>query len=125
VELSGGEVLRKGSIEDFKELGRLAEVIEIEDEVLDDPPLAEGPENEANTLRDNQTFLCENPGTKGKLIELEARAEGRVSWRTYLTYIRAAGIISWIFTILLMLLIRVINIGNQVILWRFSDFQKY
>jgi hypothetical protein len=49
-----------------------------------------------------------------KLIEDEARAEGSVSMRVYLTYIRAAGIICWILTLVLMLLIRLINIGDQV-----------
>lgn len=49
-----------------------------------------------------------------KLIEEEARAEGRVSMRVYLTYIHAAGVICWILTLLIMFLIRLINIGNQV-----------
>jgi len=111
VELSRGEVLRNGAIQDFKDLGQLTEIVEAEDEVPEDPPLVQGPENEADT---DQQFQDQSRATRGKLIEVEARAEGRVLWRTYITYVRAAGLVSWILTILLMLLIRAINIGNQV-----------
>ena len=115
VELSHGEVLRQGSIQDFEE-AQLADIVEAEDEVPKDPPLVEGPENEADTVQASLNSQDKSQGNRGKLIEVEARAEGRVSWRTYMTYIRAAGIISWVLTILLMLLIRAINIGNQVTL---------
>jgi len=114
VELSHGKVLRKGSIQDFEDLGQLAEIVEAEDEVAINPPLIVSPENEADVVQDHAKVQEEDRRIKGKLIEVEARAEGRVSWFTYVTYIRAAGIISWILTILLMLLIRAINIGNQV-----------
>lgn len=114
VELSNGEVLRKGSIKDFEDLGQLSEIVEAEDEVPEDPPSTIGPENEADTTKDSPQTNDKDRAIKGKLIEVEGRAEGRVSWRTYMTYIQAAGIISWILTIMLMLLIRAINIGNQV-----------
>jgi hypothetical protein len=88
--------------------------VEAEDEVPENPVAVEGPANEADTVQDGRKLQDEDRAIKGKLIEVEARAEGRVSWLTYVTYIRAAGTISWILTILLMLLIRAINIGNQV-----------
>ncbi len=50
----------------------------------------------------------------GKLIDEEARAEGRVSLRTYWTYIKAAGIVCWVFTFAFMVLIRFIQVGQQV-----------
>ncbi|XP_006460356.1 hypothetical protein AGABI2DRAFT_203369 [Agaricus bisporus var. bisporus H97] len=56
-----------------------------------------------------------------KLIEEEARAEGRVSMRVYLTYIHAAGVICWILTLLIMFLIRLINIGNQLFLAKWGE----
>jgi hypothetical protein len=117
VELSYGAIIRQGTIQDFQDLGQLTALVEAENEVPEDPPLVEGPENEADVVKDDQQPLDDSRGTKGKLIEVEARAEGRVLWRTYMTYIRAAGIVSWVLTILLMLLIRAINIGNQVNLY--------
>jgi ABC-type methionine transport system ATPase subunit len=112
VELSHGEVLRKGSIQEFEDLGQLAEA-EVEDNVPE-APHDEELENEADTVQNGQRLQDVDRAIKGKLIEVEARAEGRVSWLTYITYIRAAGIFSWILTVLLMLFIRAINIGNQV-----------
>jgi hypothetical protein len=117
VELSYGAIIRQGTIQDFQDLGQLTALVEAANEVPEDPPLVEGPENEADVVKDDQQPLDDNRGTKGRLIEVEARAEGRVLWRTYMTYIRAAGIVSWVLTILLMLLIRAINIGNQVNLY--------
>lgn len=116
VELSYGAIIRKGTIQDFQDLGQLTELVEAENEVPEDPSLVEGPENEADVVKNDQQPLDDNR-TKGKLIEVEARAEGRVLWQTYMTYIRAAGIVSWVLTIILMLLIRAINIGNQVHLY--------
>ncbi|KAE9409119.1 P-loop containing nucleoside triphosphate hydrolase protein [Gymnopus androsaceus JB14] len=100
----------------------LQKVIEIEDEPFlsedrEDLPLP-AQENEADALQSNVQTLREQPllSKDGKLIEVEARAEGRVSLKTYITYIKAAGTMSWIVTFLLMLAIRFINIGNQVFL---------
>lgn len=113
VELSRGEILRKGFVRDFEDLGQLQEIVEAENEATEETLLpTEGPENEADTIPKSYKN-SDNQGSKGKLIEIETRAEGRVSWLTYWTYIRAAGIICWIFTLLLMVLIRAINIGNQ------------
>lgn len=49
-----------------------------------------------------------------KLVEAEVRAEGRVPFRTYCIYIKAVGLVSRASTVVLMLMIRMINIGNQV-----------
>lgn len=118
VELSKGEILRQGSIHEFEDLGQLDEIVEAEDEPLGSPISVEAPENEADSIT---KAIEEKKGIKGRLVEIETRAEGRVSWRTYLTYIRAAGIMSWILTIFLMLLIRAIDIGNQVITTSLTD----
>jgi ABC-type multidrug transport system ATPase subunit len=115
VELAEGQVLRQGTIKSFKESGILQKVVETEDQGFQDPEdeTTVPAENEAD-LDAQEVELVERKRSDGKLIEAEARAEGRVSWRTYLTYIRAAGLSSWILTLFLMLLIRLINIGNQV-----------
>ncbi|KAG9045107.1 hypothetical protein FS842_001253 [Serendipita sp. 407] len=57
----------------------------------------------------------------GKLVDEEARAEGRVSWRTYKTYIQAAGYWSWGAAFLLMIQIRGINILNQFYLSKWGE----
>ncbi|KAF8832014.1 hypothetical protein HHX47_DHR1001186 [Lentinula edodes] len=119
VELSHGGVIRKGRIQEIEEKV-LQKVIEIEDKPFtaedhDDLPVPEEM-NEADVLHDSRKLHRKHPfkSKDGKLVEAEARAEGRVSLKTYLTYIRAAGIMSWVFTLLLMLAIRAINIGNQM-----------
>ncbi|THV07466.1 P-loop containing nucleoside triphosphate hydrolase protein [Dendrothele bispora CBS 962.96] len=123
VELHRGSVLRHGPIEGF-EAKVLQEVIETEDEpfVSEDPEPTpnERQENEADALPKHSRFKSGSKAN-GKLIEAEARAEGRVSIHTYMTYIRAAGIFSWVLTVLLMLLIRAINILNQVFLAAWGD----
>ncbi|KAJ7170194.1 pleiotropic drug resistance ABC transporter [Mycena filopes] len=117
VELDQGSVLRQGTIKSFEESGILQKVVETEDRGFQDPPedIAVPADNEADSVSPEVAPVTQ-VRSNGKLIEAEARAEGRVSWRTYMTYIRAAGLSSWILTILLMLLIRLINIGNQVFL---------
>ncbi|KAK7465464.1 hypothetical protein VKT23_005441 [Stygiomarasmius scandens] len=122
VELSRGSVIRHGPIEGFEE-NVLREVIETEDEPFMEPEPATQTgqqENEADALPKHRKFKSGSQAN-GKLIEAEARAEGRVSIRTYITYIRAAGVLSWLVTFLLMLLIRGINILNQVFLAAWGD----
>ncbi|KAF7347593.1 P-loop containing nucleoside triphosphate hydrolase protein [Mycena venus] len=122
VELTqGGRVLRHGTIKSLEESGILQKVVETEDHGFEEPEeevIAVPAENEADSVVPE---VVKKARGNGKLIEAEARAEGRVSWRTYMTYIRAAGISSWILTLFLMLLIRLVNIGNQVFLAQWGE----
>ncbi|KAF9469837.1 P-loop containing nucleoside triphosphate hydrolase protein [Collybia nuda] len=119
VELSHGEVLHQGTIEELQQFGLLQNVIAREDE----PPIQvqdpQTPDNEADG--DGVDVRVSKKLGSGKLVDAESRAEGRVSWRTYITYIRATGFFSWFLTVVLMLLIRFINIGNQVFLARWGE----
>lgn len=133
VELFQGSVRRFGSVEELRKSGYLKEVIEREDLVPEayqsfhefpaisseqrptpdnEPDLLAGtpPEREVASPVLNQ----EQSRKKGKLVEAEKRAEGRVSYRTYLTYIRAAGVWTWMVTVFLMVFIRLITVANQV-----------
>jgi ABC-type multidrug transport system ATPase subunit len=111
VELSRGKVLRHGSVQELRQQGVLDEVVKTEDVVVDE----ESAEPEAVLLNEADIGDVQKVGnTNGKLIEAEARAEGRVSFRTYVTYIRAAGIWAWFVTLFLMIAIRLINVANQV-----------
>ncbi|KAK1234881.1 hypothetical protein PQX77_001975 [Marasmius sp. AFHP31] len=119
VELSHGKVIRQGRIDSFEQR-ELQKVIETEDEpFMEEEPveakpvlveLNEADEQDAPAIKRTED---DSKRTKGKLVEVEARAEGRVSIHTYMTYIRAAGVWSWLMTLVLMLLIRGITIGNQ------------
>lgn len=116
LELSHGAVVRSDSVQTLKETGALEQVIQDEDDPTfpaeeEMPPAAE---NEADALLKDAKKGPPRPIVGGKLIEVEARAEGRVSMRTYLTYIHAAGVFSWILTLAVMVLIRFINISVQV-----------
>ena len=133
VELFQGSVRRFGPIEELRKSGYLKEVIEREDLAPEayqsfhefptisseqkptsdnDPDLLAGtpPEREVDS-----PVLDQGPSRKkGKLIEVEKRAEGRVSYRTYWTYIRAAGVWTWMVTVFLMIFIRLVTVANQV-----------
>lgn len=115
VELANGQVLRQGTPRDLSHFGMLKQMVVDEDKVQPDPlPPSMARRNEA----DEQVVHTHPIGKKssdGKLIEKEARAEGRISYRTYLTYLRAAKLSSWIITFLLMLSIRALDIAQQVV----------
>jgi hypothetical protein len=66
------------------------------------------PEREVTSPVLNQ----EQSRKKGKLIEAEKRAEGRVSYTTYWTYVRAAGIWTWMVTVFLMIFIRLVTVAQ-------------
>jgi hypothetical protein len=115
LEIENGTILHQGTIPELEERGLLVKVSEAQEEPFSDPqPLERKAFNEADILPDGTMQPEKRQLSDGKLIEVEARAEGRVSVRSYVTYIRAAGIPAWIFTIVLLLVIRAINIGNQV-----------
>ncbi|KAJ7193321.1 pleiotropic drug resistance ABC transporter [Mycena pura] len=122
VELAQGRVLRQGTVESFEASGILQKVVEAEDQPFhEQQDIVPAPvDNEADSLS-TEIEPVKRTLSNGKLIEAEARAEGRVSLRTYMTYIRAAGNLSWLLTLLLMLLIRFINIGNQVFLAKWGE----
>jgi hypothetical protein len=114
VEINEGTILHQGSIPEMEERGLLVKVLEAEKEPFSDPqPPDRKTFKEADILPDG-IGQPQKQLSDGKLIEVEARAEGRVSVRSYVTYIRAAGLPAWFFTIVLLLVIRAINIGNQV-----------
>lgn len=122
VEIEQGRVIRQGSIQELKDQGIFSAVAQIQE---NSPSLEHSDprpkQNEADVLgMDDKSKLCRQP-TDGKLIEAEARAEGRVSAHTYMTYIRAAGLLPWLITISLLLLIRFINIGNQFFLAKWGE----
>ena len=120
IELSYGKTVMNDFMKTLRDDGLLeaavqrehASVIENVDEKEPTDVLANEADALGNTVRRTTTGIKRS----GKLIEVEARAEGRVSARTYMTYIRAAGTFCWIFSVLLMILIRFINIASQVML---------
>ncbi|KAG6919005.1 hypothetical protein DXG01_009715 [Tephrocybe rancida] len=115
VELSQGKILRQGTIQDLKDQDLLDAVIEKED----------APTDVKEVIEDETTDIIADESTKwpisGKLVEVEGKAEGRVPLKTYLAYIYAAGILPWVLTVFLMLLIRFVNIGNQVFLAQWGE----
>ncbi|KAG8820432.1 hypothetical protein FRC19_008875 [Serendipita sp. 401] len=150
VEIHGGRIEKQGSIAELKRRGQLTEVLS-HDVVETEPESSDKShslENEADLVLgshetpDGSTKVgastpsdegeTENQNPKkpkwrlstaeaGKLVDEEARAEGRVSWRTYKTYIQAAGYWSWGAAFLLMIQIRGINILNQFYLSKWGE----
>lgn len=102
----------------LREQGQLAQLVEAEDVVPEEADTSETSEttieNEADLADQAKPTDEDTKRANGKLIEAEARAEGRVSVKTYWTYIRAAGLFCWFFTMVFMVLVRLITIANQV-----------
>ena len=115
VEIEQGKVIRQASIQELKDQGMFSAVVQTQEKSPSQGSSDSRPkQNEADALGIDDRSKLRRQATDGKLIEAEARAEGRVSTHTYMTYIRAAGLLPWLITITLLLLIRFINIGNQV-----------
>ena len=115
VEINEGTILHQGTIPELEERGLLVKVLDAEEEPFSDPqPLDEKTFDEEGILPDGALQPQKRQLNHGKLIEDEARAEGRVSLRSYVTYIRATGILAWILTIVLLLVSRAIELGDQV-----------
>ncbi|KAL5518793.1 hypothetical protein ACEPAH_476 [Sanghuangporus vaninii] len=126
VELSGGKVIHQGTIKDLQASGQLKRVIETEDEPSEDTVcLAETDmrtdKNEADTADPEGTHWSRKSLLRGKLVEAEHRAEGRISIATYMSYVRAAGWFSWVLTLTLMILIRLISVANDLFLAKWSE----
>ncbi|EGN94459.1 hypothetical protein SERLA73DRAFT_114694 [Serpula lacrymans var. lacrymans S7.3] len=122
VELSRGQVIRTGSAREISNAGQgqPETLVEADESTAEDESRSLTPNNEADILSGKQTPVA-SPTVKGKLVEAEVRAEGHVPFRTYWTYIESAGTLPWILTFGLMLLIRFINIGNQVFLAKWGE----
>lgn len=112
LELKGGKVLHQGTTDDLRSQGLMDAIVQ-----KDELPFVK--ENSAGTSSSNvdesRGFGARRPLGNGKLVEMEHRAEGRVSLGTYFTYIKAAGITCWILTFLLLIAMRLIGVGVQVI----------
>ncbi|KIK07255.1 hypothetical protein K443DRAFT_129256 [Laccaria amethystina LaAM-08-1] len=122
VEIEQGRVIRQASIQELKDQGIFSTVVQTQEKSPSQEHCDPRPkQNEADALGINDRSKLPRQATDGKLIEAEARAEGRVSTRTYMTYIRAAGLLPWLITITLLLLIRFINIGNQFFLAKWGE----
>ncbi|KAG8988966.1 hypothetical protein FRB94_014789 [Tulasnella sp. JGI-2019a] len=123
LEMSGGTVLRQGTVQDLQDQGQLGQVIAEEDhtESFEVEEESEIPVNEADNATEQQGSSHADPKPIGKLIEAEHRAEGRVTLATYLTYIRACGWLPWTLIVFLILAGRGIQVGNQFFLARWAQ----
>ncbi|EJD03804.1 P-loop containing nucleoside triphosphate hydrolase protein [Fomitiporia mediterranea MF3/22] len=129
VELSSGKVIRQGTVTELQASGQLKTVLDTEDgttaaEDEFSDRTTKKPENEVHEMgvmeSDNHHWSQKSP-MKGKLVEAEYRAEGRVSLTTYISYVRAAGWFSWTLTLGLMVLIRLIQVANDLFLANWSE----
>ena len=126
IELFHGSVRRFGSVEELRKSGYLKEVIEREDLLPEAYKPAHVfpsalPENEPDALISTpperevtSPVFDEGQNKNGKLVEAEKRAEGKVSSKTYWEYVRASGVWTWLVTVFLMVIIRLITVLNQV-----------
>ncbi|KAG1754951.1 P-loop containing nucleoside triphosphate hydrolase protein [Suillus paluster] len=119
VELSRGNVARAGDREKFQDIREPDVLNEVDDEETEVATSGtQTPDNDTEDVLPKQRSKSQ---IVRKLVEAEVRAEGRVPFRTYWVYIKAAGLMSWALTLVLMLMIRMINIGNQVFLAKWGE----
>ncbi|KAM0747040.1 P-loop containing nucleoside triphosphate hydrolase protein [Meredithblackwellia eburnea MCA 4105] len=113
VQMSSGRIVLQGPVHDLDKSLITTELVE-ESHEGEEAVDADAPKNEADgKLTDatpeiggkagdqNGTPLG---GPKGKLVEEEARATGRVKWKVYNAYLSAAGWENWFLILLLLLL---------------------
>jgi ABC-type multidrug transport system ATPase subunit len=130
VELSNGHIIHHGTVDDLQKSGLLGHITAEEQpptQVNSRQTIRPGSstlENEADMMKpsgENFEIKRKSRLPKGKLVEAETRAEGRVKTSTYLTYLRAGGWLPWFFTFFLLLSLRGITIGNQVLTIAFDE----
>lgn len=111
-ELSRGSIARAGDKEAFQDIGDLDVLNEVVDEETE--VATSGIQTSDDKMAKDALPKQWPSRSVRKLVEAEVRAEGRVPFRTYCIYIKAVGLVSRASTVVLMLMIRMINIGNQV-----------
>ncbi|KAG8898883.1 hypothetical protein FRC01_010733, partial [Tulasnella sp. 417] len=119
VELHNGSIYRQGSVKELEERGQLEDVIATEDHPEAPESEPEEDVNEADQIAPDEDHT--KAKAVGKLIEDEHRAEGNVTLKTYLTYLRAVGWVPWTLTCLLILTMRGVTVGNQFFLARWAQ----
>ena len=105
VEIRNGHVIRQGTIGDLRRQGQLSAIISQDDTLDNEHGDTQAPgkafpddvnEADMDTLNEGSSNENENTpvhnGNIGKLVDEEARAEGRVSLWTYWTYIQCVMI---------------------------------
>lgn len=120
VELTGGKVTRSGTRDQFQSSGGSAYVIKngFETSKIDNKFLVPTLKREVdkgdidNVIRQDSDEI---EPVHAKLLDVENRSKGRVTYRTYMTYILAGGSYCWILTILFILLMRFMNVASQVL----------
>ena len=119
VEMANGTIIHQGSIDELEKTGQLEAVIaEVDTVEEDNQPEVEVAGNEADEPNDTTQKIASGAG---QIIEDEHRAEGRVSLRTYLSYMKAVGWIPWILICTLILSLRGVNLGSQLFLAKWSQ----
>ncbi|KAG2022883.1 ATP-binding cassette transporter [Coprinopsis cinerea AmutBmut pab1-1] len=118
IELQKGQVLHQGTISELQAKNVLKTIVQAEEEPFPEAESSEG--KDANSKAFGVSRLHIQRG-KGTLVDEEFRAEGQVSRKTYLTYIRAAGYHCWAATIFLTLMIHFISVASQVFLARWGE----
>ncbi|CAE6522225.1 unnamed protein product [Rhizoctonia solani] len=135
VELSNGRITRQGTIADLRGKEQLSAILQtqLEDDTIEaesEVTAAPGEVPQTNEADVGTSDAADTPTEEtthqhnsniGKLVDEEARAEGRVSLRTYWTYIKAASVWSWLASLVLLLALRGITIGSQLFLAKWSE----
>ena len=117
LKLDQGKVLHQGTISELESKGVLMSIIDAEEEPFPEAePISDKPTNDADAAPVGNSEHAK-PAKTGKLIEAEAIAEGKVSLKTYITYLKAGGFSFWVLAVAIQVAIRAINVVYQVRTW--------
>jgi len=129
LKLDNGKILYQGTISELESKGLLMNIIEAEEEPFPEAEsVPDKPTNDADTVavsNGNSQVEVAKPAKAGKLIESEAIAEGQVTLKTYLTYLKAGGFGFWALTVAIQVAVRCINVAYQVRSWNLLSVVLY
>lgn len=121
LELEDGKVLYQGTISELENKGLLSKIVKAEEEpfseVGPEKPMNDADKGDVETQPKEPLILTK----AGVLIEAEARPEGVVSLRTYLSYFRAGGTFFWVLILAIQLAINAINLIYQVLVQSYAS----
>lgn len=117
VKLANGKIAWQGNVGNVQNSNQLEAMVPIKD--VDSVNRSRLARPAKSTMMTNGADSANDSGpqrdaSKGKLVEEEHRAEGRVLIHTYLTYIRAAGWAPWITTLCFVVLQKLISVLSTV-----------
>ncbi|KAJ9120944.1 hypothetical protein QFC22_002880 [Naganishia vaughanmartiniae] len=126
VRLLDGRVEVIGDTKDLREQGVLNRLVAVEEATVEAEEIVEdgkGMEVDAIDNEDSATTKKERPHRK--LVKDEERAAGNVEWSTYKLYLQASSYLSWVITVILLIIVQIFALGERWWLKIWGEAYRY